>query len=115
MINKKYIRGLYRQSLEEKWDLPIEDMDIFAFCAFCLDKRDRAGGHCSTNGDNCGKTCLIDKNICGSEGSLMDILGDYYDEYNIYEADLPIKYIEMVGEVKEAIRKHSKKRIFRNK
>ena len=114
MIDKKYIRGLYRQSLKEKWDLPIEDINVFTFCAFCDDKRDRVEGYCSTNGNNCAENCLIDINICGSTGSLMDKLRDFYEEYLEFDDEVySPEYIKMIEGVRKALQKHIKKRIFK--
>lgn len=113
MTNKKYIRDLYRQSLKEKWDLPIEDIDMFHYCPFCDDVRHGVNGVCSVDGHGCGEKCLIDKKICGSEGSLMDKLGDFYEQMD-YDIPYPPEYIEMVEKVKKALEKHTKKRIFKN-
>lgn len=109
MTNTKYIRKLYRQTLKEKWDLPIEDMDIFSYCSFCIDKREKSGGYCATNGNGCADNCLIDKNICGSKGSLVDLLGDFYDKKLSYDDEIyPPEYVEMIENIRKALRKHAK-------
>ena len=113
MTNKRYIRELYIQSLKEKWDLPIEDIDILKYCPFCEDKRNKDGSGCATNGIGCAHACLIDKSICGSEGSLMDTLANFYEDNVEFEEIYPPEYIEMIGGVRKAMRKHAKKRIFR--
>ena len=109
MTNRKHIRDLYRRSLIEKWDLPIEDLDILKYCPFCEDKKSRGGSGCATNGKGCAHVCLIDKTICGSKGSLMDILADFYEDRVEFDGEMyPPEYIEMIEKVRKAIRKKAK-------
>ena len=119
----KHTRDLYKQSLEEKWDLPIEDIEIFDLCPFCRDFKGKVY-LCDIDGKDCGDKCLIDKTICGSPDSLMsklsDIISDksyrdwenYGERYLTEEGYADKKIIVIFEKIRSLMAEHSKKKLF---
>ena len=103
MTDNKELKELYKKCYDDKWDCDNDNIDIAEQCAFCHDTRDKDDDiSCSVDGHNCEDICLIDKNICGSEYSLMVILDNLTSSEDV-DRD---KIDEAFNNIREALREH---------
>jgi len=76
-IDNQKLKKLYEESLE-KWEEINNEfriLEFFNFCSFCREQLKKGYEFLDVEGECEGcKKCLIDKNICGSESSLLSEL-----------------------------------------
>ena len=114
------LRDLYKRSLKEKWDQPIEYIKFFSFCPFCEEVIERDGSvGIDMEGDDCGDLCLIDRAICGHEDSLLCKIETYMSEndlrdftkasFHLTEAGLNDQTLkDMIKNVQKLMKKHKR-------